>query len=155
MNRCLGSRENSTETAEVPSPIFCTKVQGGKVRHNVRQYFRKASLSKVYFSHGISMFFLKLPILSNACSRFASRSHTYTNPPLDSLIQCGNSSMPFSASVWSSRHWRKNSPFFSNTAIRLLPPPCPSATSPSPFCASTSTADSPNNSPPFQLTRFP
>src|SRR5258708_19605832 len=125
MNRCLGSRETSTETAAVPSPIFCHKVQGGKVRHNVRQYFRKASLSKVYFSHGISMFFLKLPLLSNACTRFASRSHTYTNPSLDSLIQCGNSSMPFSASVCCSRHWRINSPFFPTTPTPAFPPPSP------------------------------
>src|SRR6266849_602075 len=128
MNRCLGSRENSTETAEVPSPIFCTKVQGGKVRHNVRQYLRKSSSSLVYFFHGISMFLLKLPILSNTCSRLACRSHTYTNPSLDSLIQCGNCSMSFSASVWYSRHWRRNFPFLSNTAIRALPPPWPSAT---------------------------
>src|SRR5260370_14549546 len=104
MNRWLASRENSTETAEVPSPIFCTKVQDGKVRHNVRQYFRKSSLSEVYFFHGISMFFLKLPLLSNTCSRFASRSHTYTNPSWDSLIQCGHCSMSFSASGWCSRH---------------------------------------------------
>src|SRR5258708_21593131 len=120
MNRCLGSRENSTETAEVPSPIFCTKVQGGKVRHNVRQYLRKSSLSVVYCFHGISMFFLKLPILSNTCSRFASRSHTYTNPSLDSLIQCGNGSMSFSASVWCSPHLRRNFPFRSTPQYTAL-----------------------------------